>query len=57
MDLADIAQKPKRGVAVESHLCAQNAQRWGTRLYSLPAFRAFQEQLGAQILKDIVGKR
>ena len=23
---------PKRDIAVESHLCAENAQRWGTRL-------------------------
>jgi hypothetical protein len=27
------------------------------RLYSLPAFRAFQEQIGDQILKDIAGRR
>jgi hypothetical protein len=41
----------------EQHASAAPEEELSLRLYSLPAFRAFQEQIGEQIVIDIVGGR
>jgi hypothetical protein len=46
-----------RTASAERHAGAAAQPELTPRLYSLPAFRAFQARIGEQILRDIVGRR